>query len=141
MFWKKEVPEAKKDKLNRIEEFILQAIGSELSPELKAKLERQVRYLPLMKRITYRNETTGELYPEQFGAMPEEILFPRKEEFKLASLNIFINETSAKCEVFMVLGALFEIKIKAVLSPQMKSAGQLMVKSMIVETILDKNIY
>lgn len=112
MFWKKKIPDAKKTPRTKLEDFILACLIESLSKDDGYKLKSQLSFLPLIKRIQYPKDVATEFYPEKFDAIPTEILFDKKEEFCIADISFQIIKSKYKCQVFFVLGALFEIRIK-----------------------------
>lgn len=114
MFWRKKIKDPQKDDLNVLEYTIIHLLISILRDSYKEKLTEQVRYLKLIKRIKYSNDSATELYPEKFGIIPEIALFDKKDDFCLGRINVKIFEQVYKAEIYFVLGALFEIRLKPI---------------------------
>ncbi|GEM_PF-3595884 len=112
MIWGKKIREPKLDDLSILENNIIDCLIANL-PDVKAwKIKQQLSYLKLIKRIEYKNTKATELYPRKFGTIPEEVLFQRKDEVKLARISFSIGSEKYISEIHMVLGQLFDLTIK-----------------------------
>lgn len=139
MIWKK-IKEPKKGELTILEKAIIDCLVEKLPPKYCTSLVKQLDYLKLQKRIDYNKDCVTELYPEQFGIIPKEVLFERNEEFRLAVIKFELNDIKYTCEIHMALGQLFDLKIRP---RPIKIKGELniVVLNMKIEENLSENIY
>ncbi len=100
--------------LTILEKNILNYVLSNLTEDESLILKAQISYLVNLKRIKYKYDVITEMYPESFGIIPAEKLFKRTEEFSLAKIKFRIQNVIYKSEIGMVLGQLFDLKIKPI---------------------------
>lgn len=112
MIWKRKLTNARKSQLAYLEEEILNLLIKELPEIYGSRIFQQLQYLKLIKRIEYDNDVITELYPTKFGEIPDSSLFERKEEFHLATILYKVKDIKYTCKIHMVLGQLFDMKIK-----------------------------
>lgn len=137
MFWKKGIP--KKGKLTFLEKSILDFLISHLPEQQALSVRGQLTYLTLIKRIEYKNDIVTEVYPEQYGIIPQELLFGRTEEFRLAYVKFMQSGVNYKSEVHMVMGQVFDISIRP--KPAKKELDAVDFTEFIIDPELGKNIY
>ena len=114
MFWKKKIKDPQKDKPTILEQAIMDHLILVLRNNYKERLRGQIDHLKLIKRIQYSKDIATEFYPEKFGSIPENVLFDRKDDFCLGKIKFKIKNQNYVAEVYFVLGALFEIRIKPI---------------------------
>lgn len=138
IFFKRRIRSPKKDKLTKLEKSILDNLISSLPENESKKLNDQIKRLVLIRRIKYKNDTVTEFFPEEYGSIPKEFLFNRTEEFRLASIKFYSNGQKHTCEIFMVSGRIFDLKIKPIPS---KKAETVTFENIKLEKELNKNLW
>lgn len=106
------IPEAKLTSKSTLEDFIIENLAKSLPSKDGEKLREQIEHLVLLKRIQYEKDVATEFYPKSFDAIPEAILFDNKEDFCIADVKFQVLGRKYFCQIFFVLGVLFEIRIK-----------------------------
>jgi len=118
----------------------MEFIINELNETEKEKLRGQLKFLTHKKRIKYPKSFVSEFYPEKHVEIPQENLFSRTEEFKLASLKVKSDKTDYNCQSFMVLGSLFDISIKPIPTDSDLNSSELILEDIKIEQELNKNM-
>jgi hypothetical protein len=138
MIWNRKIQKPEMGNLTLIEKEVFSFLIEHLPGNYGEQIINQLKYLKLIKRIEYNNDVVTELYPEKFGLIPGEILFDRKDEFRLAIIKFKINKETYLSEIYMVLGQLFDIKVKP---KPLKYKGEINLEliDIKIEKILDKN--
>ncbi|WP_128755383.1 hypothetical protein [Aquimarina sediminis] len=138
---KKKVGQPKKGSLNKIEEKILDYLCDNLDEKNSKKIIEQLEYLVKILRLDYTNDTITELYPENLNELPSEILFERREEFRLAHLKFMINEEVYISKIRASLGILFDIKIRPIPPKKVDFSSKFELIQIKLEPNLDTNIH
>ncbi|MCV6630024.1 MAG: hypothetical protein OIF50_09210 [Flavobacteriaceae bacterium] len=139
MFWKKKIKDPRKRELTYLEKAVFEYLISQLPERQSLLVKEQLKYLTLIKRVEYKNDIVTELYPDQFGIIPKEILFSRTEEFRLAYVKYKIGEVKYTSEIHMAMGQVFDIKIRP--KPDKKEIVAVEFLEIKIDSELDLNIY
>ena len=108
-FRRKKIPSVKKGKFSELEKFLAKTFISELDPEIKNRLEKQMEVTTMFRRIDYGGSLSVELH--NLNEVPKEYLLDRKQEFKMGEVEIQLDGEKYFCDFYAVLGLFFEMKI------------------------------
>lgn len=138
MFWRKNLFTSNGGKLKNLEKIIIEQIALELPNELGNKVRFQVSHLKQICRYKVNRTNTTEFYPEKFKHMPDDILFRRNQEFRLAHLKFRIGEIIYSSSVRTYNGRLFSLTITP--PPPSKIKGEVCFLKVDVEQELENDI-
>ncbi|GAA0891750.1 hypothetical protein GCM10009122_14290 [Fulvivirga kasyanovii] len=139
MFWRKKIEDPKKGDLTKLERSIFDYLISKLPEPQSWLIKEQLKYLTLIKRVEYQNDVVTEMYPEQYGIIPQELLFGRTEEFRLAYIKYRIGEVKYTSEIHMVMGQVFDVKIRP--KPPKEDVLRVNFLEAKIDDELERNIY
>lgn len=128
-----------KGNLTYLEKSIIDFLISHLPERQALLLREQLTYLTLIRRIEYKNDIVTEVYPEQYGIIPQEHLLGRTEEFQLGHVKFKQSGVSYKSEVHMVMGQVFDISVRP--KPGKKELNVVEFTDFEIDPELEKNIF
>lgn len=140
MLFRKRLPKTKKGDFYPMEKKVIGFVIQSLTEEDSRKLDEQIKFLVLKKRIKYPKSFVTEMYPVQFNGIPKDYLFSRTEEFRLATLKLEINGQNFYCQCNMVLGVLFDISLKPIPDKKQLESADIILKEIQIESELWKNL-
>ena len=141
MIFKKKLLKPEKKELSVIERRIILIIIDNLEKNYSDKLMGQLDYLFLINRVKYKSSMTTEFYPEKYGIIPEDLLFLRKEEFRLAVIKYYIDEQKFSSEINFVSGRFFDISFRSIVPTKVKSNFRFGLDSINIIDNLETNLY
>jgi len=139
MFWRKNHTKFKQEKINVLEQRILEFLITNLPSQEALKIQNQIQFFSKLKRIAYKNDIVTELYTDKIGNIPKDYLFERTEEFEFARLEFTIGERKFESKLHMVLGQIFDIAIKPI--PPANIEMNIQFKSHRINPELKKNLF
>lgn len=120
MVWQRKKLEPVYDDITPLEALIINSVVYNLSGEDCDKFLNQIKYIKKILRIDYARETITELYVERLDNVPKEYFFSRTEEFDLAKITFKLKGLSYTAVLGMVMGLLFDIRIKPKVEKKIK---------------------
>lgn len=98
--------------LKPFEKSIFQELENKLPSPVGQLIPQQLKYLKRGVRLYFDKSYTLELYEDKTNPLPNEILFNRKDEFKLSTISFSHNETKYKAEFKTYSGMLYGLTVR-----------------------------
>lgn len=98
--------------LKTFEKSLYQELERKLPPTAGHLIPQQLNYLKRGVRLYFDKSYTLELYEDKANPLPNDILFNRKDEFKLATILFTHNDTKYKAEFKTYSGMLYGLTVR-----------------------------
>lgn len=98
--------------LKPFEKSLYKELEDQLPPSIAQLIPQQLNYLKRGVRLYFDKSYTLELYEDKTNPLPENILFNRKDEFKLSTLSFSHNDTKYKAEFKTASGMLYGLTVR-----------------------------
>lgn len=98
--------------LKAFEKSLYQELERKLPSTVGHLIPQQLNYLKRGVRLYFDKSYTLELYEDKANPLPNDILFNRKDEFKLATISFTHNDTKCKAEFKTYSGMLYGLTVR-----------------------------
>jgi hypothetical protein len=105
-------PKFYKGDLKAFEKSLFTELQNKLPEEVGQLIPKQLDYLKRGVRLYFPKSYTIELYADKTNPLPNELLFNRKDEFKLATISFSLNDTKYKADFQTYLGRVWGMTVR-----------------------------
>jgi len=105
-------PKYFKGDLNAFEKSLLNELQNKLPTDVGQLIPKQLDFLKRGVRLYFPESYTLELYSDKTNPLPNELLFNRKDEFKLATISFAHNDTKYKADFQTYSGRIWGMTVR-----------------------------